>query len=112
MEDSAVLVEYTVGDLKLEVAAQKAYVNERPLALSSKGFLILHSLALRIHQDRPRRIAKEELLFNLYGPQEHWPKSNSFDVLLNRLRGALMDAQSEWEIIPVRKSGYELSKRQ
>jgi len=106
------LVEYSVGDLYLQPRNQKAFVNEVPLLIQPKSFLILHSLALKIHQQRNPLLLKQELLFNLYGAKEFWPKSNSCEVFLNRLRSALIAADSEWEIVPVRTKGYELRKKE
>lgn len=90
-----------LGDLRIDLAAQKVFLFGQLMELTGKEYDLLAALASK-HGELVKRISLINLLYNLEGE----PDSNSLDVLLARVRKKL--AGSSIEIETVRGKGFIL----
>jgi len=108
-KDQLQLMEYAVGDLKFNLVRHIVYCNGATLQMSGKNFLLLHTLAFKIHKGGDPVADRDELRWVLYGDDPGiYPASNTIDVFVNRVRARLKACRSAWKIQTVRSRGYQL----
>lgn len=90
-----------VGNLILEPGAREAHIDGLPVELSRREADFLEQLMRRGGKVVPKT-QLEERLFGIHQPVS----SNSFEVMIHRLRKKLMDAGSQANIHTVRGVGY------
>lgn len=86
--------ELEIGNLALDLAAQKVKVNNHPIDLTTKEYDLLATLAIRANH----LVQRKNLLTTLYELDSE-PESNSLDVLLARVRKKIIGSGVEIETI-------------
>jgi two-component system response regulator CpxR len=92
---------FTVGDIRLDPAAREAWINGKPLELTSVEFTLLETLM----QDAGRIVTREHLTETVLG-RKLGPFDRVIDVHVSNVRKKLGLAQSGERIKAVRGSGY------
>lgn len=94
----------TVGELRLDVAKEQAWLKGKPLSLSPIEFHLLYVLA-----ENAGRPLNQETLLRLVWGEDYRGVGNVVDVSIHRLRRKLEDSSGERCILTVRGLGYMFS---
>lgn len=94
----------TVGDLVVDIRGQRAERAGRPLALTTKEYVLLEYLA----RHAGRVIGRAELVEHVWD-ENHDPFSNALEVYINRLRKKLEEGGEPPLVHTRRGAGYLLS---
>jgi len=95
----------TVGDLVIDLAAQRAERGGRVLPLTTKEYVLLEYLA----RNAGRVIGRAELVEHVWD-ENHDPFTNALEVYINRLRRKLDDDRAAPLIHTRRGAGYVLAE--
>jgi two-component system, OmpR family, response regulator len=90
-----------LGRLSLDVEGRRAYVDDQPLDLNSREWVLLAFLAVRLN----RAVPKEDIAVALYGTGEE-VSVNALDQIMSRFRKRIAD--SGLNLRTVRGLGYYL----
>jgi two-component system response regulator PhoP len=96
--------ELRCGPLRIDIAAQKVWMQDSPLTLTAYEYRLLEHLVT----NRDRVLSKRELADHLY-PQDEDRDSNVLEVLVGRLRRKLDPDGSRVPIETLRGRGYRFS---
>jgi two-component system, OmpR family, response regulator PhoP len=96
--------ELRCGPLRLDLAAQKVWVNDRAIEVTAYEYRLLEQLAA----SRGRVLSKQDLADKLY-PHDEDRDSNVIEVLVGRLRRKLDPNGSLGPIETLRGRGYRLT---
>ncbi|MEY6431812.1 response regulator transcription factor [Thioalkalicoccus limnaeus] len=96
--------ELACGPLRLDLKAQRVWVDERELTLTAYEYRLLERLA----SQRGRVLSKQELADHLY-PHDQDRDSNVLEVLVGRLRRKLDPTGALHPIETLRGRGYRLT---
>lgn len=94
--------EISIGALRIDTVGRRAFVDDKPLELSSRELTALEYIAVRAR----RIVTKEQLLQALYGWQDDINSVNAVEKVISRLRAKLED--SGVIIRTVRGLGYSM----
>jgi len=95
-----------LGALRMEIAAQRVYVDDIPVPLGPSEYRLLHFLLTR-----PERVySRAQLLDQVWG-HSVYIEERTIDVHILRLRKALAPFGAHTLVQTVRGSGYRLSAR-
>ncbi|MFW6331181.1 MAG: response regulator transcription factor [Gemmatimonadota bacterium] len=93
------------GDLRLDRAGHRVFVDDTPLDLPPREFELLRALL----RSADRVVSREDLLRSVWGV-DFDPGTNRVDVTVSRLRRALREADATVRIETVRGAGFRLQE--